>query len=202
MKKIVLLLIFVIATGGNAWAQKGRHGVGVFGGMIAGSEKYTLEKLNIGLKYTYGVSNVFEIEPWVAYCFSQLNTSNNVGSSSLSSGSYYYKLEDYKLNFSGGVNVNAYLTKSLLRPFVSLGVAAHGITYPKYEIVAGGAYYKNGQLVQPNNTTHGGEQSTEYAARGGGGLDFRISYHSYLQAFAYYDTYARLFTGLSYIYKF
>lgn len=64
MKKLILLLLMAVATGGSAWAQKGMFGVGA--NIAIPTEIEGFFSLGGGLKFQYNISDYFRIEPSVS----------------------------------------------------------------------------------------------------------------------------------------
>ena len=210
MKKKILLLLMFVAFCGSAGAQKGRSGVGVGLGFIGilNMEFVPYESMapSIGLKYNYGISNMFEVEPWMTF-YPTTIIGNYVHSHYLNNGnSYYYNFEkhvtlDFSFRFSCGVNLNTYLLKTRFRPFIVTGLAMNIVQWPEYTFELDD-YYSQGKLVTNETIITGGEKGTKIAFRGGIGGDYRVSYHSYLQLIVFYDTFASLGASLGYTYKF
>lgn len=201
MKKPILLLLMFVAFCGSAGAQKGRSGVGL--GLTYGFETYNYEaEHNMGftLKYQYGISNMFEIEPSFTYYV----YGEGPDRSYYYSGLYKWRdnmLKDYRLNYALGVNLHTYFFKTRLRPYLITGFQAYGIRWPKYDVTLD-PYYAQGKLVTPSSETLGGEKCIKPAAHVGVGADFRLFYHSNLQLELGYDTYLKVFANLTYVYKF
>ena len=198
-RKILLLLAIVLSVGG--YAQKGRSGVGL--GLTYGletSDYYEApNQLGISLKYQYGISNMFEIEPSFTYYVYGGEGNTNT---------HYYKWSSYasslyRLNYALGVNLHTYFLKTRLRPYLITGFQAYGVRWPEYEVTLE-PYYVQGKLVVPSKETEtvGGEKGIKPAAHVGIGADFRLFYHSNLQLEAGYDTYLLVFANFSYVYKF
>lgn len=192
-RKILLLLAIVFSACG--YAQKGRSGVGL--GLTYGyetSDYYEApNQLGISLKYQYGISNMFEIEPSFTYYV-------------YGGDPYHYRWRNflsnpYSLNYAFGVNLHTYFLKTRLRPYLITGFQAYGVRWPEYEVKLE-SYYAQGKLVVPSTETLGGEKCIKPAAHVGIGADFRLFYHSNLQLEAGYDTYLTVFANFTYVYKF
>ena len=200
-KRFYLLLTLFILTV-SVQAQKGRHGVGITGGFYSQASESDKTgtgvegSASIGLKYQYGISDIFEIEPSATIYFAEDPHSwyyQNVGVS-YDFGRNLRQTKDCKIKYSFGISVHAYLTKTRCRPYVTAGCFIHSFDWAEFE-------YED--PIKDIKETIGGGSGSKIAGRGGLGLDYRLFYHSNLELEVCYDTYNSAFAGsLSYIYKF
>lgn len=167
MKKIILFALLAVISV-NAFAQKGRHAVGISIeelGMITFGSDYDAYKNSFGItaKYQYGISDYFTIEPSFTYYITSKNKVED------------HSEEGFEPKYSAGVALHAFFTKtSRLRPY-----AIAGVSYLHSEDLYYDTFYDDFETDKKNN---------DFNAKIGLGLDYRITYNWNLQLEACYTT--------------
>lgn len=168
MKKIILFALLTVISV-NAFAQKGRHAVGISIreiGVITSDNNdeygndYYNGTLGIAIKYQYGISDYFRIEPSFTY-YAKSWFSNE-----------YHEGELEPL-YSIGVSIHTFFTnQKRIRPYLIVG-----------------AEYLHGeeQGLYGEKSEYAGK-TDDFNARLGIGLDYRITYNWSLQFEACYTT--------------
>ena len=194
MKRKLLLFAALLLTLGSQ-AQKGQSGLGLTVGYSHGLDflnDYEPEAFMLTLRYQYGLSDRFEIEPSVSY---SLVDSSEHG--------YHGYGEPLKLQWGVGLDLRAFILKDTrLRPYVSAGVHGYGVKFPSATRLADEAHYQFGVLVPATYETIGGKSGFKPSGRLAVGGDFRLFYHSDLMLEAGLDTFAGITISFGYMYKF
>lgn len=166
MKKIILFALLTVISV-NTFAQKGRHAVGISIreiGVITSDNKGDSEEdnyngtLGIAIKYQYGISDYFRIEPSFTYYAKSWFSDE-------------YHTSELEPLYSIGVSIHTFFTnQKRIRPYLIVG-----------------AEYLHGEERYGDKSEYA-EKTDDFNARLGIGLDYRITYNWSLQFEACYTT--------------
>ena len=190
MKRLLLAIAFLWAMSFAALAQKGRQGFGVDvaytgSGNVSGSYGATL-------KYQYGLSNLFRVEPFFTYYFSKPDIDSSYGDD----------IEDEFTRLSIGANLHTifFKTKSnRMDVFLLTGVTYSNILYQPY--IDSYDYYQNGENIYKYPDDYQ-LNDNKFGAQAGLGFDYRVNYNATINLTAGYNTATGVIASLGFVYNF
>lgn len=164
------------------FAQKGRIGFGA--GAIVSSAISETACFGAVAQCQYSISNTFRIEPYIAYYFS-------------SSEHIYYDESPKSPKLSGGLNLHVFFLKGeKILPYFIAG-ASYSNNTDKVKVYD--EYYYNGKLITLPECN---KSENKFGGNAGIGVAFRINYNLDVVVEAGYNTAAKDFAKVGFVYNF
>ena len=186
MKKFLLLFLFIATSYVAINAQKGRQGLGIEGTWIGMFSEPS--SIGASLKYQYGLTNTFRLEPYFSYFFTEMKY-----------GSVYYDdSPKYYPRMVIGMNLHTLFYKgNRLWSYLITGASYSNMRYQPY--ISGYIDPSTRALIKPDNYEL---SDNKFGGNFGLGLEYRANYSLNIVLELGYNTASKEFAGIGIVYNF
>lgn len=186
MKKFLLFFLFIATSNVAINAQKGRQGFGIEGIFTGMLSKPT--SIGATLKYQYGLTNTFRLEPFLSYYFSE---------SEFEPAYYDMPTKNYP-RMTIGMNLHTLFYKgNRFWSYLITGASYSNMRYQPY--ISGYLDPSTRTWIYPDKYEL---NDNKFGGNFGLGLDYRVNYNLNVVLELGYNTASKEFAGIGIVYNF